>query len=69
MVLYNHFNELKEDIGDDDYNIFTETQQRRDNGDYHITVINVAEYNKISNDMGMDVFTNSQEYLSMRLMI
>jgi hypothetical protein len=26
---------------------------------YHITVINVAEYNKLSNDMGMDVFTNS----------
>jgi hypothetical protein len=39
--------------------IFTENQQRRDNGDYHITVINVAEYNKLSNDMGMDVFTNS----------
>jgi hypothetical protein len=52
-------NELKEDIGDDDYDIFTDTQQRRDNGDYHITVINVAEYNKISNNMGMDVFTNS----------
>jgi hypothetical protein len=51
-------NELKEDIGDD-YNLFTENQQRRDNGDYHITVINVAEYNKLSNDMGMDVFTNS----------
>jgi hypothetical protein len=50
-------NELK--ILDDDYNLFTENQQRRDNGDYHITVINVAEYNKISNDMGMDVFTNS----------
>jgi hypothetical protein len=50
-------NELK-DIGDD-YNLFTENQQRRDNGDYHITVINVAEYNKLSNDMGMDVFTNS----------
>jgi hypothetical protein len=67
--LYNYFNELKEDIGDDDYNLFTENQQRRDNGDYHITVINV-EYNKLSNDMGMDVFTNlSQEYLSMRLMI
>lgn len=54
-------NELKEEIGEDDYVTFTENQQKRDHGDYHITVINVGDYNKLSNEMGMDVLTNSLE--------
>lgn len=54
-------NELKEEIGEDDYVTFTENQQNRDHGDYHITVINVGDYNKLSNEMGMDVLTNSLE--------
>ncbi len=54
-------NELKEEIGEDDYEVFTENQQKRDHDDYHITVMNVAEYNKLSNEMGMDVFTSSLE--------
>lgn len=51
--------QLKDIIGDDDYTKYTELQQKRDNGNYHITVINVMDYNKISKEMGMDNFINS----------
>ena len=54
-------NELKDIIGEDDYNKYTDLQQKRDHGDYHITVINVMDYNKLSRDMGIDNFVNSLE--------
>lgn len=54
-------NELKEIIGEDDYKIYTSNQQKRDHNSYHITVINVTEYNKLSNDLGIDRFINSLE--------
>lgn len=54
-------NQLKDIIGEDDYNKYTDLQQKRDHGDYHITVINVMDYNKISKEMGMDNFINSLE--------
>jgi hypothetical protein len=54
-------NELKEIIGEDDYNKFTENQIKRDSGHYHITVINVMEYNALSKSMGIDKFVNSLE--------
>lgn len=52
-------NELKEIIGEDDYNKFTENQIKRDSGHYHITLINVIEFNKLSKSMGIDKFVNS----------
>jgi hypothetical protein len=54
-------NELKEIIGEDDYNKFTENQIKRDSGHYHITLINVIEFNKLSKSMGIDKFVNSLE--------
>lgn len=54
-------NELKEIIGEDDYKIYTSNQQKRDHNNYHVTVINVMEYNKLSKDLGMDKFINSLE--------
>jgi hypothetical protein len=54
-------NELKDIIGEDDYNIFTENQKKRDNGRYHLTVINVSDYNQLTKEMGMDKFINSLE--------
>jgi len=52
-------NELKDIIGEDDFKIYTENQQKRDQGDYHITLINVIEFNKLSKSMGIDKFVNS----------
>ena len=54
-------NELKDTIGEDDFKSYTSNQQKRDHGDYHITVINVIEYNALSKSMGIDKFINSLE--------
>ena len=51
--------DLKEFLSEDEYKIFTDNQKKRDNGSYHITVINVMEMNKLSNNMGMDKFVSS----------
>lgn len=51
--------DLKEIIGESDYNDFTENQIKRDNGSYHMTVINVMDYNKLAKDIGYDKFVNS----------
>ena len=52
--------QFKEIIGDD-YDEYVKYQQNRDHGHYHITVINVADYNRISKEMGMDKFVSSLE--------
>lgn len=51
--------ELKDLIGDSDYEEYTSYQQKRDNGLYHMTVINVMDYNKLAKDLGYDKFVNS----------
>lgn len=51
--------ELKDIIGEDDFKTFTKCQKDRDHGKYHSTVINVMDYNKLSNDIGVDKFINS----------
>ena len=60
-MVQSFLNELKEIIGEDDFNVYTNNQKNRDHGSYHITVINVMDYNKISKEMGMDKFINSLE--------
>jgi hypothetical protein len=54
-------NELKEIIGEEDFKIYTDNQKKRDHGHYHITVINVMDYNKLSKEEGVDKFVNSLE--------
>lgn len=51
--------ELKDILGSE-YETYTKFQQERDHGSYHITVINVMDYNKLSK-LGMDKFINSLE--------
>jgi hypothetical protein len=48
-------------ILEDEYEEFTNIQKSRDKGKYHITVINVMEYNMLSKKLGMDKFINSLE--------
>ena len=52
-----YLNELRDILGEDDYAKFTENQIKRDGGHYHITAINVADFNKLSNNI--DKFVNS----------
>lgn len=56
----NFLNELK-DILDDDFDVYTQNQKHRDREHYHITVVNVAEYNSLSKKMGPSEFVNSLE--------
>jgi hypothetical protein len=51
-------NELKDIIGDD-YDEFVKLKEDRDGANYHITVINVADYNRLSKNLGIDNFVNS----------
>lgn len=59
QVVEPYLEQLKEFIGEDDFTNFTKNQQIRDGGGFHITVINVADYNKLLNQMGVDNFVNS----------
>lgn len=52
---------LKEIISESEYEAYTSNQQKRDHGEYHITVINVMDYNRLSKEMGVDRFVNSLE--------
>jgi hypothetical protein len=54
-----YLNTLKEITSESDYKLFTDNQQKRDKGKFHITVLNVAEYNSLSKEMGIDKFINS----------
>jgi hypothetical protein len=54
-----YLNQLKEIIGEKDFENFTENQQKRDGGSHHMTVINVMDYNKLSKEFGMDKFVSS----------
>ena len=58
-IVQPYLNFLKEEIGEDKYALYTENQQKRDRGDYHITVLNVMEFNKLNKELGMDKFVNS----------
>jgi hypothetical protein len=57
-IVYPFLEQMKEIIGDK-YDDYVKYQRDRDNGHYHITVINVMDYNRISKEIGMDKFINS----------
>lgn len=54
-----YLDKLKNHLGDD-FETYTENQQKRDNGHYHTTVINVVDYMRLCKS-GMDEFINSLE--------
>lgn len=60
-VVEPHLEKLKEILGEEDYEIFTQNQKMRDHGHYHITVINVMDCNRLSKEMGMVDFVKSVE--------
>jgi hypothetical protein len=58
-----HLERLKEILGEEHFEIFTQNQKTRDQGHYHITVINVMDYNRLSKEMGMTNFIQSLELI------
>ena len=60
-VVEPHLEKLKEILGEEDFEIFTQNQKMRDHGQYHITVINVMDCNRLSKEMGMANFVKSVE--------
>jgi hypothetical protein len=60
-VVEPHLEKLKEILGEEDFEIFTNNQKTRDHGHYHITVINVMDCNRLSKEMGMSNFVKSVE--------
>jgi hypothetical protein len=55
-----YLNKLR-DILSDDYDVYVDNQQKRDHGSYHITVINVMDYNRLAGQFGVSKFVNSLE--------
>jgi hypothetical protein len=47
---------LRSLLGKEDYDLYTQNQQTRDHGVYHMTVINVMDYGRLTKAMGMDKF-------------
>lgn len=60
IIVETYLEKLKAILGDE-WQIYTDNQKNRDGGKFHITVINVAEYNRLLEEMGMDNFVNSLE--------
>jgi hypothetical protein len=60
-VVEPHLEKLKEILGEEDFQIFTQNQKNRDHDRYHITVINVMDCNRLSKEMGMVNFVKSVE--------
>ena len=58
-----HLEKLKEILGEEDFEVFTQNQKTRDHGHYHITVINVMDYNRLSKEMGVSNFIESLELI------
>ena len=52
---------LRRHLSESDYDEYTRNQQNRDHGSYHITVINVMDYNSLSKKLGVSEFVNSLE--------
>jgi hypothetical protein len=55
-----YLEKMKAILGDQ-YETYVQNQKNRDLGKYHITVINVMEYNRVSQEIGIDKFINSLE--------
>lgn len=62
-IIEPYLNELKTHLGEEEFEIYVKNQQTRDGGKNHLTVIPVADYNRLISDMGMDKFVNSLELI------
>jgi hypothetical protein len=54
---------LRSLLGNEDYDLYTQNQQARDHGVYHMTVINVMDYNRLAKGMGVDNFVKALQHI------
>jgi hypothetical protein len=50
---------LRSVLSKEDYDLYTGNQQARDHGAYHMTIINVMDYNRLAKIMGVDNFVKA----------
>jgi len=50
---------LRSLLSKEDYELYAGNQQARDHASYHMTVINVMDYNRLAKSMGIDAFVNA----------
>lgn len=55
----NYLEDMKDILGESDYEDFIKYKDDRDKGEYHITVINAMDYQRLTKEMGVDDFVNS----------
>lgn len=60
-IVQKYLDDLKSVLSEEDFKFYTDNQKRRDSGGYHITVINVIDYNRLNSELGVDKFINSIE--------
>jgi len=60
-LVQKYLEDLKSVLSEEDFKVYTDNQKKRDSGGYHITIINVIDYNRLSKEMGIDKFVNSLE--------
>ncbi len=51
----NYLEKLKGFLSEKDYEIYTSNQIKRDGGNFHLTLINVIDYNRLSTSMGITI--------------
>jgi hypothetical protein len=51
--------DLKSRIDEEEFELYTDNQEKRDKGEYHITVISVMDYGRLTKAMGMDKFVTA----------
>ena len=58
-VVQPFLDEMKKFLSEDEFETFVDNQGKRDNGAYHLTLMSVMEYNKLTDSMGLDKFVSS----------
>lgn len=58
-----YLNDLEDRLDSDLFDEYTKNQQKRDNNSYHITVINVMEFNSLMSQLGIDKLTQYLELI------
>jgi hypothetical protein len=60
-LVQKYLEDLKSVLSEEDFKVYTDNQKKRDSGGYHITIINVIDYNRLNGELGVDKFINSLE--------
>lgn len=60
-VVQPFLDQMKTLLSDKDFDEYTKNQQTRDHGNYHMTLINVMDFNRLSSEIGYDKLLSNLE--------